>query len=128
MSNINCDDCAYKIAFNDGTLRCSVWGDLINKLDKDIIKDCQFKELRENGMTESIVLSMLAYGYPVHSVVADEAMKIIKAVLEKQVGKKINTKTREWNERYGNAYLCPNCKEYVFLDEYCSKCGQKLEV
>jgi rubrerythrin len=83
-------------------------------------------------MDERDVLSILANGYPVHSVVRDEAMKIIKNALEKQVAKKWAIESvKEDEHTFCNYHKCPECNKHLTwgsnVPKHCPDCGQRLE-
>lgn len=53
-----------------------------------------------------------------------EAMAMGANALEKQIAKKVNKETKD---SYGNVIpRCPSCSK-MFVEDYCSKCGQKID-
>lgn len=53
-----------------------------------------------------------------------EALKMAIKALEKQIPKKVNKETKD---SYDNVIpRCPSCLK-MFVEDYCSKCGQKID-
>ena len=54
----------------------------------------------------------------------DLAFKMAIKALEKQIPKKVNKETKD---SYDNVIpRCPSCLK-MFVEDYCSKCGQKID-
>ena len=54
----------------------------------------------------------------------EEALKMAIKALEKQIPKKVNKETKD---SYDNVIpRCPSCLK-MFVEDYCSKCGQKID-
>lgn len=52
------------------------------------------------------------------------AYQLAMQALEKQIPKKVNKETKD---SYGNVIpRCPSCSK-MFVEDYCSKCGQKID-
>lgn len=53
-----------------------------------------------------------------------EGLVMAEEALERQVPKKVNKETKD---SYGNVIpRCPSCSK-MFVEDYCSKCGQKID-
>ena len=64
---------------------------------------------------------------PLHQKKAEyqkELMEITVEALEKQIPKKPNKVVKRPNGKYGE---CPVCNHKILKENYCSRCGQKLD-
>lgn len=80
--------------------------------EQEAIKRLEYIKHVGNGEQE--------YKHCAEEIALDMAIK----ALEKQIAKKVNKETKD---SYGNVIpRCPSCSK-MFVEDYCSKCGQKID-